>query len=153
MRQVRGKGRDCVGEQVNDAQEVLSCFELLRLRGLLPEQKLAFLRAVAQKGLDLHGPAFVTLEVACALARRAGDSAVGTVVGERLRAHPALTLHRLDERFSRDGARARHSIPVAGRRRDAAAAKLLEVPLNSWDDELVERAKAVTPDTWLTAHA
>jgi len=117
-------------------------------------RSVAFLRAVAQKGLDLHGPAFVTLEVACALARRAGDSAVGTVVGERLRAHPTLALHRLDEPFLETARELGIQFLLrGGDALYAATAKLLEAPLISWDGELVERAKAVTPDTWLTAHA
>ncbi|MDQ3699129.1 MAG: type II toxin-antitoxin system VapC family toxin [Gemmatimonadota bacterium] len=114
----------------------------------------AFLRAVALKGIGLHGPAFVTLEVACALARRAGDSAVGAIVHERLRAHPALALHPLDDRLleiARELGVDR--LLRAGDALYAATAKLLDAPLVSWDDELVQRAEALTPDTWLAAHA
>ncbi len=35
----------------------------------------------------------------------------------------------------------------------AATAKLLQAPLITWDDELVQRAKALTPDAWLAARA
>jgi predicted nucleic acid-binding protein len=35
----------------------------------------------------------------------------------------------------------------------AATARLLDAPLVSWDDELVQRAGACTPDTWLTDQA
>lgn len=34
----------------------------------------------------------------------------------------------------------------------AATAALLDAPLVSWDDELVQRAEALTPDTWLAEH-
>ena len=114
----------------------------------------AFLRAVARRELNLHGPAFVTLEVACALARRAGDSAVGTVVDERLRAHPALALHPLDDQFLK--AARDLGIQLLLRGGDAlyaATAKLLKAQLITWDDELVQRAGAVTPDTWLAANS
>ncbi|MGI9077511.1 MAG: type II toxin-antitoxin system VapC family toxin [Gemmatimonadaceae bacterium] len=115
-------------------------------------RSVAFLRAVAQKGLGLHGPAFVTLEVACALARRASDSAVGAVVYERLRAHPALALHPLDDQFFETARELGVQLLLrGGDALYAATAKLLEAPLITWDDELVKRAKALTPDTWLAA--
>ena len=113
-----------------------------------------FLRAVARKGLDLHGPAFVTLEVACALARRAGDSAVGTVVDERLRAHPALTLHPLDDQFLKTARELGVQLLLRGADAlYAATAKLLEAPLITWDDELMRRAGSLTPDAWLAANS
>lgn len=88
--------------------------------------------------------------MACALARRAGDSAVGAVVEQRLRAHPALVLHALDDHFLE----AAREFGVRRLLRGADAlyavtAQLLDAPLVSWDDELVQRAGAFTPDTWL----
>lgn len=59
----------------------------------------AFLRVAAERTLALHGPAFVALEVACALARRAGDPSVGAAADERLRAHPTLRLHPVDDQL------------------------------------------------------
>jgi len=114
------------------------------------EQSAVFLRAVSRAGLQLHGPAFVTLEVACAIARRAGDSVVGDVACEQLNAHPTLKLHPIDEpcllaareigvRLLLRGADALY----------AATAELVTAPLISWDDELVQRAGALTPDMWL----
>lgn len=115
-------------------------------------QSTALLRAVALKGLGLHGPAFVTLEVACALARRAGDSAVGALVEQRLRAHPTLVLHPMDDRLleaARELGTAR--LLRAADALYAATASLTAAPLVTWDDELVQRAEAVTPDTWLAS--
>ncbi|MGH7658556.1 MAG: type II toxin-antitoxin system VapC family toxin [Gemmatimonadales bacterium] len=114
------------------------------------EGSVNFLRAAALKGLALHGPAFVTLEVACALARRAGDSAAGNVVYEHLRAHPTLVLHPLDNRFL-DAA---HEIGIRHLLRGAdalyaATARILDAPLVTWDDELVQRTGALTPDAWI----
>jgi len=115
------------------------------------QRSAVFLRAVALKGLRLHGPAFVALEVACALARRAGDPAVGGIAHERLRTHPALLLHPMDDRCLSTA----HEIGVRRLLRGAdalyaATANLLDAPLVSWDDEMVQRAGACTPDTWLT---
>jgi predicted nucleic acid-binding protein len=115
------------------------------------QQSVAFLRAVALKRLRLHGPAFTALEVACALARRAGDPAVGSVAHDRLRRHPALRLHPMDDRCLATA----HALGVRQLLRGAdalyaATAKLFHAPLVSWDDELVHRAEASTPSTWLT---
>lgn len=118
------------------------------------QESTAFLHAVARHHLRLHGPALVVLEAACALARRARSVATGQAALERLRAHPALVLHPMDARL----------LSVAqdlGLRRllrgtdalYAATATLANAPLVSWDDELVSRADAITPDRWLAEHA
>jgi predicted nucleic acid-binding protein len=109
-----------------------------------------FLRAAAVERLDLHGPAFVAVEVACALARRAGNPSVGGIVHERLHRHPALDLYPMDDRcLSRAS-----EIGIQRRLRGAdalyaAVAELAGAQLITWDDELIERAGALTPDTWL----
>lgn len=111
-----------------------------------------FLRAAGRQGLGFYGPTFVTLEVACALSRRAGDPTVGTVVEERLRVNPVLTLHSLDESFL--GVAREIGVRKLLRGADAlyaAAAEIYGAPLVSWDSELLKRAGAVTPDQWLTA--
>lgn len=110
-----------------------------------------FLRQVAVEDLRLHGPAFLIVEVACALARRAGDGAVGAAAGNRLRRHPALTLHAVDDAMLA----ASNEIGVRQLLRGtdalyAATAMLLDAPLVSWDGELVSRVGAVTPESWLS---
>lgn len=117
------------------------------------ERSAAFLRAVALDRLRLHGPAIVVLEVPCALARRAGDPAVGGIAHERLRAHPTLVLHPMDDRCISTA----REIGVRQLLRGAdalyaATAKLFAAPLVTWDDELVDRAGACTPETWLADH-
>jgi predicted nucleic acid-binding protein len=110
-----------------------------------------FLRAVADADLRLHAPAFLVVEVACALARRAGDAAVGRDAGERLRTHPSLTLHLLDDGLliAAREIGVRHLIRGADALY-AATAMVVDAPLVSWDDELVRRAGGVTPDSWLS---
>lgn len=114
----------------------------------------AFLRAVARHHLRLHGPALVILEAACALARRARSVAAGQAALERLRAHPALVLHPMDARLLSVA----QDLGLRGLLRGtdalyAATAALANAPLVSWDDELVNRAGAITPQQWLTKHA
>lgn len=114
------------------------------------DSSVAFLRAVAERDLELHGPAFLINEVGCALARRTGDGTVGILAAERLRSHPSLTLHGMDEPLLalamdigvRQLLRATDALY-------AATAVLTRAPLISWDAELVSRAGAVTPDGWL----
>jgi predicted nucleic acid-binding protein len=109
-----------------------------------------FLRAVAQRRLRLHGPALVLLEAACALARRAGNAAPGQAALERLRAHPSLVLHPVNDgllAMAKDlGVR---QLLRGADALYAATAALLRAPLISWDDELVSRAGATTPEQWL----
>jgi len=109
-----------------------------------------FLRAIAQRRLRLHGPAFVLLETACALARRAGSAATGRAALERLRLHPMLALHPVNERLLASGQDL--GLRQLLRGADAlyaATAVLLNAPLVSWDEELVDRADAVTPEQWM----
>ena len=114
------------------------------------DSSVAFLRAVAERDLALHGPAFLVNEIGCALARRAGDSVVGVLAAERLRSHPSLTLHPLDETLLalaldigvRRLLRAADALYVA-------TSLLAKAPLITWDEELVRRAGAMTPESWL----
>ncbi len=114
---------------------------------------IAFLRAAANRRLWLHDPVFVIVEVACALTRRSGHSAPGDAVARQLRAHPALSLHPLDEPLLERA----QAIGVDRRLRGAdalyaATAAVFDAPLITWDAELVERAQAQTPDHWITAN-
>lgn len=111
-----------------------------------------FLRTVARDELALHGPAFLTLEVGCALARRTRDAAIGREVDQRLRTHPALALHAMDDLLLETARQA--GIQQLLRGSDAlyvAVSRLQRTPLISWDDELATRAGALTPDSWLAA--
>ena len=114
------------------------------------DRSVGFLRAVATAGLRLHGPAFLVVEVSCALSRRSGDPALGAAAAARLETHPALTLHAMDERMLRTAGEVgvRHLLRAADALY-AATAMLAEAPLVAWDAELVSRAGGVTPDSWL----
>jgi predicted nucleic acid-binding protein len=114
---------------------------------------VAFLRAATSRRLQLRGPAFVLIEVACVVARRfrnptAGMRAATGVVGHQLiqivpvnEALLALATRLGTQQFLR-GADALY----------AATAQLTGDVLISWDNELVKRAGAITPTDWLSAH-
>jgi len=75
-------------------------------------------------------------------------------VDERLRAHPALALHPLDDQFLKTARELGVQLLLRGADAlYAATAKLLEAQLTTWDDELVQRAGAMTPDAWLAANS
>jgi predicted nucleic acid-binding protein len=72
------------------------------------------------------------------------------VAYERLRTHPSLRVHTLDETYLSTAREIGVRLLLrGGDALYAAAAKLLDAPLISWDDELVLRAGAFTPDSWL----
>ena len=115
-------------------------------------QSLTFLAAAANDGLTLVGPGFVVVETGCAVARRLHDAQAGARTMERLRMNPLLSLLPLNERLLVLAG----ELGVRNRVRGAdalyvAAAVLSGAPLVSWDQELVNRAGAVTPTDWLSA--
>jgi predicted nucleic acid-binding protein len=113
-----------------------------------------FLTTLARRQLKLYGPAFVTVEAGCALARRAQSAQAGVQAVQRLSVYPLLTLLPTNELLLTTAGElgARYLIRGA----DAlfvAAAVLSGAPLVSWDQELVGRAGAITPADWLATNA
>jgi predicted nucleic acid-binding protein len=109
-----------------------------------------FLRVVTSRALILNAPALLLVEVACAIARRAGDAGAGDAAYDRLVRYPGLVVHPLSEYLV--GVAARLGSRQLLRGADAlyaATAALVNAPLVSWDDELVQRAGAVAPSVWL----
>jgi predicted nucleic acid-binding protein len=110
-----------------------------------------FLFTVIRQGQALNGPAFVLVEAGCALARRAQRAAAGQAALKRLRIHPLLTLHPLNDALLASASRL--GIQYLLRGADAlyaATAELTSAQLISWDEEPVHRANAITPSDWLT---
>ncbi len=113
-----------------------------------------FLTTLARRQMKLYGPAFVTVEAGCALARRAQNTDAGAQAVKRLSAYPLLTLLPMNELLLATAGElgARYLLRGA----DAlfvATATLSGAPLVSWDQELVGRAGAVTPVDWLATNA
>jgi predicted nucleic acid-binding protein len=117
------------------------------------EESRRFLAATRVEGVRLVIPTFAMVEVACALSRRRRDPHAGQRLMEGLLllaivvqvpTDPTLlstALQRGTEMFLR-GADALY----------AAAAEITGSTLVSWDQELVQRAGALTPTDWLNAN-
>ncbi len=113
-----------------------------------------FLAAAVEQGLSFTGPAFVLVEAACAVARRAQDARAGRTAYDELLANPRLALEPLTAAFLSTAARLGTDLFLrSGDALYAAAAERTRAPLVSWDDELLRRAGAVTPATWLKEHS
>ena len=109
-----------------------------------------FLTTVAERRFALYGPAFVMVEVGCAVARRLLDVQEGSKAVEQLNTYPLLTLLPINERLISTAVDLGIRYRVRGA--DAlyvAAAALANAPLVTWDAELIRRAGAITPSDWL----
>ncbi len=106
-----------------------------------------FLREHARRGTRLHAPAIVVLETGCAIARRARNPASGEAAAARLRSHPALDLHPVDATLL--SAARKLGTKLLLKSADSlyvAVADLRGAPLVTWDEEVVRRAGARTPE-------
>lgn len=111
-----------------------------------------FLFAATRQAQALNGPAFVLVEIGCALARRTQSAAAGRLAVERLRQHPLLSLQPLDDMLLAAAIRLGvHQLLRGADALYAATAELSGAQLVSWDEELIQRAGAVTPADWLAA--
>ena len=109
-----------------------------------------FLSVCAARKFELHGPAFLLVEVGCAIARRARSSAAGERAVGALRRNPALILHSMGDALVSLAAQLGASQLLRGA--DAiyvATAATLGVPLVTWDETVIVRSGAVSPNTWL----
>src|SRR5688572_1792812 len=109
-----------------------------------------FFERVADRAMIMHGPEFVVLEVACAVARRLRDPIQGRQAAEALRMHAGLRLYPHDDVLWGEALRLGTWQFLRGA--DAlysATAHLTGSQLISWDNELVRRAGALTPTDWL----
>lgn len=113
-----------------------------------------FLSAAAAAGIPVALPDFAELEVACALARRLRDPERGRALADGILRSPLVTVHPLDP------TRLRRAVEVGTdkllRAGDAPYAALSDETVGevvSWDQELIERAGAITPRAWLVRNA
>jgi len=118
-------------------------------------ESAAFLGRLTAAGTVAHAPTMVTLEVACALSRRYADPAVWQRALDRLRVNPFLHLVPLDENLLSESVRmgALNRLRAADALYAAAAGLETGGVLVSWDNELIERAGAVTPADWPSPRA
>jgi predicted nucleic acid-binding protein len=114
----------------------------------------AFLRNLASEETIISAPGIVILEVACALARRFADPAVGHKASVKMKANSLLRLEPLGADLLSEALRlgTRFRLRAADALYVATAALRTNGVLVSWDNDLIERAGAVTPTAWLAAH-
>jgi predicted nucleic acid-binding protein len=112
----------------------------------------AFLAAIEPQGLRIVVPAFTRIEVACALAHRLQSPAQGRPLSEQVMALSVIVYVPVDDDLLQEawrtgtGQRLRGADALC-----AATAQLTGAQLISWDNELVQRAGALTPTAWLDA--
>ncbi len=119
----------------------------------LQAESRAFLSVLAKRQVKTIVPTFARLEVACALSRRFRNAARGRELSEAIFRSPMV------REFPTDVKSIVRSISVGTdqwlRGADAiyaTAALENEAILITWDNELVSRARALTPSAWLTAN-
>lgn len=111
-----------------------------------------FLAALMRQRTAIALPAITRLEVACALARRLRDPQRGRQLAERLLQSSLITEAVLDASLLAAAlACGTESFLRAGDAFYAALAARRGGEMVSWDDELVRRANAITPEAWLAA--
>lgn len=111
------------------------------------------LQAVMRSRDRLVLPAIAPLEVACALSRRFRNAATGRALAHRLARSERLTLLDVDSLHDHALELGTEGFLRAADTLYAAAAHEIGGQLISWDQELVQRAGAVTPEEWLASHA
>lgn len=120
----------------------------------MSEPSRAFLTRVADQELPIVMPEFAKLEIACALARRFRNAERGRSLADRMLESPRMStysasravLRRAIQLGTRDYLRAGDALY-------AAVARAVEGQLVSWDRELIARAGAITPDSWISSHS
>ena len=105
-----------------------------------------WLEAQLSSGATVAAPRLLLVEMATAVARRSGDTALALDIAGTLASDPQLVFVDLDAAFIVEA----YALGAELRLRAndaiyAAAARRLAVPLYSWDDEHVERAGELKP--------
>jgi predicted nucleic acid-binding protein len=115
-------------------------------------ESLLFLSAASLEHARIIVPAFADTEVACAIARRSRNGASGLRLGaEILHTYNAIRVP-IDANLIEVATRIGTSAFLRGADAlYAATAQITGSQLISWDDELIQRAGAISPTTWLDA--
>lgn len=109
-----------------------------------------FLTALVRQRTSILVPAIAPLEVACALARRLRNAKRGRALADELLRSPLVNVVALDASLLTVAvSKGTASFLRAADALYAAAAEHAGADIVAWDDELIERAGALTPDAWL----
>ncbi len=113
----------------------------------------AFLGAVGARRHPIALPEYAEVEVACALSRRLRDTGQGRLIARQALNFPLITWHALTRRMvRRTVAVGTERFLRSGDALYAAVAEAVGGEIVSWDEELVNRAGAVTPEAWVARH-
>ena len=112
-------------------------------------ESVAFLRECERRHIEMFAPSLAIVETACAMARRQQDGAKGLAVARSLRSIPVLRWVDVDIRLIDEAL----DYGTRGLLRGAdavyaAAAISTGTTLVTWDNELIERTRGVTPTDW-----
>lgn len=119
----------------------------------LSEVSRIFLSGVVARELPIALPEFARLEIACALARRLRSAEQGRGLTERMLASSLITTYSLSRAKLREAIQVgTSSFLRSGDALYAALAEGLEGSLVTWDEQLIQRARALTPRDWIKRH-
>lgn len=132
---------------VVDASVWVSALDRTELRS---DASRAFLEAVGASRHPIALPEFAEIEVACALSRRLRNTGQGRLISRQAMDFPLITWHGLTRRMvRRSAAVGTRRFLRSGDALYAAVAEAVGGEIVSWDEELVKRAGAVTPEAWV----
>ena len=114
------------------------------------ELSRSFLTVAAERNIAVSIPAFAEVEVTCALARRVRDAQTGKMLGSGILKSLARKVHATDAVLIKGAVAIGADLFLrAGDALYAALADRVGGQIVTWDNELVSRANAVTPEEWL----
>ncbi len=120
----------------------------------LSEPSRTFLSRIAARELPIILPQFAKLEIACALARRLRSAEHGRNLTDQMLESPRMSTYSVNRAVLRRAIDlgTRNQLR-AGDALYAAVAQAAEGQLVAWDRELIERAGALTPRSWIDRHS
>ena len=120
---------------------------------MFAERSREFLAVAAQQSESFCAPAFVEVEVACALARRWQNAEAGRQWAKSIRVNPGITAVPADAALLAFAVHLGTKLLLrAGDALYVAVSMIYSAPLISWDAELIQRAGAITPSDWLAKY-
>jgi predicted nucleic acid-binding protein len=113
----------------------------------------SFFASAALKANTIYLPSIAEIEVACALARRKKEPEFGASWARKAMTWVHVVIIAVDSKLIDEAVRfGTRSFIRGADALYAATAVLYSADLISWDNELVQRAGAVTPAGWLSAN-
>jgi predicted nucleic acid-binding protein len=113
-------------------------------------QSRRFVAEVSTRVLRIYLPAIAPIEIACALGRRRRNAEAGEKLANALLDSDHVVIVRFDDYFTNNAIKLGTGLYLRGA--DAqyfTVSHINQTALVSWDNELIQRANALTPSTWL----